>query len=79
MNKDIIKRLAAYVTAVVAAGCMCFLTMPGLCTDSINASAVGNDIIKSGKCGENVYYELTADGTLDISGTGKTDNYNLNP
>ena len=34
-------------------------------------------IIESGKCGDNVSYELTEDGVLKIFGSGKMDNWGL--
>ena len=33
-------------------------------------------IVLEGRCGEDVYYELTSDGTLTLKGTGGTYNYN---
>ena len=45
---------------------------------ALNSSAenvVGKSRIDSGKCGDNVYYVLYSDGTLEISGTGNMTNY----
>ncbi len=39
------------------------------------ASADGNEVLVSGKCGENVTFTLTKAGVLTLSGTGATYNY----
>lgn len=36
------------------------------------------DIVKEGKCGPGVSYKLSSDGTLEISGSGKMDDYSGN-
>lgn len=37
-----------------------------------------NEILGTGQCGENVYWTLYSDGTLDLSGTGATYDYTFN-
>lgn len=47
----------------------------------VNAECVfaeGTKTLGTGQCGENVYWTLYADGTLDLEGTGATYDYTLN-
>ena len=57
------------IIVILLALCLCISLLPG--------AACGATIVDSGKCGENLTWELDSEGTLTISGTGEMDSYQL--
>ena len=55
---------------------MCLSILPVSAARSLITSEKSGEIIDSGACGENAEWTLTEDGTLTISGTGETYDYN---
>ena len=77
--KELLKRAAAILTSAVLMLSIVPVETTGAFSlpayiDSVT-TAESNALFSSGKCGENLTWELDEDGTLNISGTGDMDNF----
>lgn len=71
-----IKKLTAIMlSGAMLTGAVSLPDMPVKLFSDFSTSAA--DIVDSGKCGENLTWELDSEGTLTISGTGKMKDYSL--
>ena len=68
-----IRKLTAFALALASLAGTAPVT--GLVTPQTSVIAAETKFEKTGKCGENVTYELSDDGTLTVSGTGPMYNY----
>lgn len=73
MNRKILAGILASVFVLGTGTEIIALTAEG----TNNLMKINSEVVRSGQCGENVNYVLTADGTLAISGTGPMDDYVL--
>ncbi len=75
MKRNSCKLLASLTAAVLASGMTAALPSGKLLGEMFTVSASAADIKDSGKCGDNVAWELDSEGVLTISGTGKIDDF----
>ncbi|MDY3258623.1 MAG: leucine-rich repeat domain-containing protein, partial [Ruminococcus callidus] len=68
------KIISAAVGAVMLCASLPIGTMVNL-TDNVLKANAEDEIPSTGKCGENVYYSLSDDGVLTISGSGEMYDY----
>lgn len=74
MKKSFLDRAAAFVVAfVMMVGGVSAL--PEECFSLIGSVVRAEEVVASGKCGENVFWGLDSDGTLTISGSGDMYDY----
>lgn len=70
MNRRFFKRAAAFVVAsLMAVGVITVL--PDECFPQFGIAVSADDIVKSGKCGDNITYTVDSKGLITISGTGE--------
>ncbi len=58
------------ILSLILAAVMLMAVLPGV-------GVLAAEVVDSGKCGDNITWSLTSDGTLTISGTGKMEDYGV--